>query len=71
MIIQVDDEGKNAVSQLCEIATRYAGIQLSQGGVKSMQANAQSLQGIAAILRCVQLIPKKDPLKPEEPKKKK
>ena len=34
MIIQVDDEGKNAVTQLCDIALKQGGIQIVQGVVK-------------------------------------
>ena len=59
MIIQVDKEGNQAVQQLCEVATRYAGIQLAQGGVPAMHTNAQSLQGITKILSSVKLLPEK------------
>ena len=64
MIIKADEEGRTAVKQLCEIAVRYAGVQLAQGGVRSMQANAQSLQGIAKILACVKMLPEKPKKKP-------
>ncbi len=69
MLIQTDEEGKKAVTQLCEIAVRYAGIQLAQGGTKSMQANAQSLHGISVVIGSVKLLPKKETKAPKEPKK--
>jgi len=69
MIIQVDKEGKTAVSQLCEIAVRYAGVQLAQGWTKAMQANAQSLHGISVIMGSVKLLPEKAVKPLKEPKK--
>ena len=41
MILQVDEEGKTAVTQLCDIALKQGGIQVIQGIVKILAAVKQ------------------------------
>ncbi len=57
MIIQVDEEGKTAVDQLCEVAVRYLGTQLAQGGVKHLSTNIKSLLATAKIITTVKQLP--------------
>ena len=68
MIIQTDAEGKRIVLGLSDVAAKYAGVQLVQGGVRAMQESAQITQAVAVLHRSIKDI---KPDKPGPGKKKK
>ncbi len=65
MIIQADEEGKRIVLGLGDIAVKYAGVQLMQGGAGAMRESARITQAVATLHNSI-----KD-IKPDKPKKKK
>lgn len=61
MIIKVDEDGKKAISTVCDVLARFAGDQLRGGGLVTCKNSETILASVGKVVDAMKLIRKKKP----------
>ena len=59
MIIQTDEEGKKALTVVCDLLSKFAGEQLIRGGLATRKGSEKILQTVGVVLDSLKPLPKK------------